>query len=246
MQWGLWFAGMMDARQNYRLSNCLPMYLALVVSWLRAQCWRPGGRWLCARGSRRAAYQVSCSSRWECTAFQYSGELCRYLLHNSYAENETAHRLRLALWQRPRGQGVGGVSAAARIPQILEFYAATERRHFAVQRTGQARSHRPHSPLSGTPLRADAGRLRLRQRRAYPQRERFLYSLRRPSLSPARRLARVQNDPASDARQPVRGGYTSAAETEKRVLRDVFAAGDSWVRTGDLMRGTRRELLFTS
>jgi fatty-acyl-CoA synthase len=30
-------------------------------------------------------------------------------------------------------------------------------------------------------------------------------------------------------------GYTSAVDTEKKVLRDVFAPGDAWFRTGDLM-----------
>ena len=31
-------------------------------------------------------------------------------------------------------------------------------------------------------------------------------------------------------------GYSSSAETEKKILRDVFAGGDAWFRTGDLMR----------
>ena len=31
-------------------------------------------------------------------------------------------------------------------------------------------------------------------------------------------------------------GYTDAAETEKKILRDVQASGDAWFRTGDLMR----------
>ena len=31
-------------------------------------------------------------------------------------------------------------------------------------------------------------------------------------------------------------GYTDKAETEKKILRDVFAKGDAWFRTGDLMR----------
>ena len=31
-------------------------------------------------------------------------------------------------------------------------------------------------------------------------------------------------------------GYTDAAQTEKKVLRDVLAKGDAWFRTGDLMR----------
>jgi fatty-acyl-CoA synthase len=31
-------------------------------------------------------------------------------------------------------------------------------------------------------------------------------------------------------------GYTSQAETEKKILRNVFAADDAWFATGDLMR----------
>jgi fatty-acyl-CoA synthase len=31
-------------------------------------------------------------------------------------------------------------------------------------------------------------------------------------------------------------GYTDAAATEKKILRDVFVTGDAWVRSGDLMR----------
>ena len=31
-------------------------------------------------------------------------------------------------------------------------------------------------------------------------------------------------------------GYTNAAESEKKILRDVFARGDAWFRTGDLMK----------
>src|SRR5260370_40434944 len=30
-------------------------------------------------------------------------------------------------------------------------------------------------------------------------------------------------------------GYTDPAETAKKILRDVFAEGDAWFRTGDLM-----------
>ncbi len=31
-------------------------------------------------------------------------------------------------------------------------------------------------------------------------------------------------------------GYSSAVDTERKILRDVFEAGDAWYRTGDLMR----------
>src|SRR5262249_30241308 len=90
------------------------------------------GAMLAAGGSLVVRERFSASQfwsdiiRWECTAFQYIGELCRYLLHRVHAQSETAHRLRLAC-----GNGLAaGVWEAFqqrfRIPQILEFYAATE------------------------------------------------------------------------------------------------------------------------
>ena len=39
-------------------------------------------------------------------------------------------------------------------------------------------------------------------------------------------------------------GYTKAAESTKKVLHDVFAKGDSWFRTGDLMRRDRHGYFY--
>ena len=47
-------------------------------------------------------------------------------------------------------------------------------------------------------------------------------------------IGRIARDPSN-----VGGrfdGYTSQAETEKKILRNVFAKGDAWFATGDLMR----------
>ena len=44
-------------------------------------------------------------------------------------------------------------------------------------------------------------------------------------------LGRIGEDPAARFE-----GYSEAVETEKKILRDVFKAGDAWMRTGDLMR----------
>jgi fatty-acyl-CoA synthase len=43
-------------------------------------------------------------------------------------------------------------------------------------------------------------------------------------------LGRIGDDSASRFE-----GYSEAIETEKKILRDVFKAGDAWMRTGDLM-----------
>ena len=64
--------------------------------------------------------------RWDCTLFQYIGELCRYLLKAPPSEFESRHRLRLACGNGLRGDIWEAFQARFAIPQILEFYAATE------------------------------------------------------------------------------------------------------------------------
>ena len=44
-------------------------------------------------------------------------------------------------------------------------------------------------------------------------------------------LGRIGEDPGARFE-----GYSELAETEKKILRDLFKAGDAWMRTGDLMR----------
>ena|SRR5947209_935872 len=46
-------------------------------------------------------------------------------------------------------------------------------------------------------------------------------------------LGRISGRDNPDARFE---GYMNAAETEKKILRNVFEEGDAWYRTGDLMR----------
>ena len=71
---------MMAARPADRMYNCLPMYHS--VGGVLA----PGAVLVCRRlpssfaKSCRQAGSGAMSSDWDCTIFQYIGELCRYLL----------------------------------------------------------------------------------------------------------------------------------------------------------------------
>jgi fatty-acyl-CoA synthase len=231
MQWGLWFAGMMDVRPSDRMYNCLPMYHS--VGGVQAP-----GAMLAAGGTLVVREKFSASQfwsdivRWDCTAFQYIGELCRYLLQRPYAEGETVHRLRLAC-----GNGLSvdvweAFQQRFRIPQILEFYAATEGglSLFNVQGKPGAVGHIPpylahrFAPAlvacdfdTGEPTRDENG-----------------FCIRCRVNEPGEAIARVKNDPANAGSRFE--GYSNPAETEKKILRNVFTVGDAWVRTGDLIR----------
>jgi fatty-acyl-CoA synthase len=170
--------------------------------------------------------------RWDCTAFQYIGELCRFLLHRPTAENETAHRLRIAC-----GNGLAeGVWEAFqqrfRIPQILEFYAATEGgiSLFNVQSKPGAIGHIP--PYLAH--RFAPALVAFDHDKGEPARDENGFCIRCSVNESGEAIGKVQNDPASVGSRFE--GYASAAETEKKILRHVFEAGDAWVRTGDLMR----------
>ena len=179
-------------------------------------------------------------SRWDCTAFQYIGELCRYLLHQPHSENETAHRLRLACGNGLSGSVWEAFQQRFQIPQILEFYAATEGgiSLFNVQGKPGAIGHIPSylthrfAPAlvafdvdKGEPIRNENG-----------------FCIRCGVNEPGEAVGKLQMDPASVGSRFE--GYTREAETEKKLLRNVFAEGDAWVRTGDLMRQDEKGFFY--
>src|SRR5262249_43549863 len=63
---------------------------------------------------------------WDCTCFYYIGELCPFLLKSPPDPKEPAHHLRFARGQCFRAGGGAAIKRRFQIPQIIEFYAATE------------------------------------------------------------------------------------------------------------------------
>ena len=51
---------------------------------------------------------------------------------------------------------------------------------------------------------------------------------------PGEAISRLQDDIDSPSRSF--DGYTDDAASERKILRNVFASGDRWYRTGDLLR----------
>jgi fatty-acyl-CoA synthase len=224
VEWSFWFAGMMDARPEDRLYNCLPMYHSIggVVAV---------GAMLVRGGSVLIREKFSASQFWDdivdggCTIFQYIGELCRYLLQSPAHARETAHRLRLCCGNGLQGGTWEKFAARFEIPRILEYYAATEGvvslyncegKPGAIGRVPAFLNHR--FPIALVRCDMETGEP-LRDARGF--------------------CIRCGPDEASEAigkLGPRPRFYTDEAASERKILRDVFAAGDSWFRTGDLMR----------
>jgi fatty-acyl-CoA synthase len=231
MSWSGWFAGMMDAGPDDRLYDCLPMHHSVggVVAT---------GALLVGGGSVVVAPKFSASrfwddvARWECTLFQYIGELCRYLVMAPASANERRHKLRMACGNGLRADVWTSFQERFAIPRILEFYAATEGNFSlynvegqpgAIGRVPAFMAHRfpavlaRFDPELGAPMRGADG-----------------FCIRCAPGEVGEAIGRI-SDGEGDPAQRFEG-YTSAVDSEKKVLRDVFEPGDAWVRTGDLMR----------
>ena len=160
--------------------------------------------------------------RWDCTLFQYIGELCRYLRQRARRIRASAsHRIRLCCGNGLAADVWDAFQARFRIPQILEFYAATEGNFSLYNVEGEARRHRPHPAVPGASLsrRAGAGSIsNAASRCAMPTG----FCVRCAPNETGEAIGRI-GEAASRARAGSFEGYTSAAETEKKILRNVFA-----------------------
>jgi fatty-acyl-CoA synthase len=230
LNWGGWFAGLTDASPEDRLFDCLPLFHS--VGGVVAPC-----SMLAAGGSVVLSDKFSGSSfwrdvvRWDCTLFQYIGELCRYLLKAPVSEFERQHRLRLVCGNGLRGDVWADFQARFSIPQILEFYAATEGNFSLYNVEGKRGAIGRIPPLLAH--RFPAAIVRIDAESGVPIRSADGLCVACESGEAGEAVGRIGTADGAGGRFE---GYTNAAETEKKILRDVFAKGDAWFRTGDLMK----------
>ena len=80
MQWSFWFAGLMNTGPDDRMYDCLPLYHSVggVVA-TGAVLVRGGSVVIREKFSARDFWDDMVN--WDCTLFQYIGELCRYLVN---------------------------------------------------------------------------------------------------------------------------------------------------------------------
>jgi fatty-acyl-CoA synthase len=230
LNWGGWFAGLTGAGPDDRLYDCLPVYHS--VGGIVAPC-----SMLRAGGTAVLAERFSARNFWrdivrhDCTLVQYIGELCRYLLAAAPSDLDRAHRLRLACGNGLRGDIWEAFQTRFAIPQVLEFYAATEGNFSLYNVEGRVGSiGRVPSLLAH---RFPAAIIRLDADQREPLRGADGLCLPCPRGEVGEAVGRIGTADEGGGRFE---GYTDTVETQKKILRDVLTMGDAWFRTGDLMR----------
>jgi fatty-acyl-CoA synthase len=233
------FAGAMNAQATDRMYDCLPMYHTVggVVAT---------GAMLVAGGSVVVREKFSAREfwddvvRWDCTIIQYIGELCRYLVHSPPSPNETRHRIRLACGNGLRPDVWPRFKQRFAIPQILEFYAATEGNCSLFNFEGKegAVGRLPWFLAHRFPIKV----VRFDVEKEAPVRTAEGFCIECAADEPGEVIGKILNDPAKPGNRFE--GYAETAATEKKVLRDVFERGDAWFRTGDLMRKDARGYFY--
>jgi len=225
------FAGVMDTSASDRMYDCLPMYhTAGGVVATGALLHRGGSVVLREKFSAREFWDDVV--RYECTLFQYIGELCRYLMHAPPSENETRHRLRLACGNGLRPDLWTPFQTRFRIPHILEFYGATEGNVNIFNFEGKpgAVGRVPWFVAHRFPIAV----VRFDVERQQPVRNAEGFCERCAPNEPGEVIGKILKDPSKPGQRFE--GYAAGTRNEDKILRDVFRKGDSWFRTGDLMR----------
>ena len=222
------FAGVSDAKPEDVLYCALPLYHST------------GG--LCGAGAAllRGATLVlrrkfSVSHFWDdinqhgCTIFVYIGELCRYLVNHSAQPNERTHRLRLAFGNGLRPDVWEEFQTRFNVPHVIEFYGSTEGNVSMFNFDGKpgAIGRVPHYLRKSFPIRL----------------VKFDVETEQPIRGADGLCRECDSGEVGEAigliKDNARSGYTGYADkaaSERKVLRDAFEQGDSWFRTGDLMR----------
>jgi len=164
------------------------------------------------------------------TACQYIGEICRYLLNQPPTERDRDHPLRVMM-----GAGLGPdiwteFQERFGIERIQEGWSSTEANTSLINLDNRPGScgRIPFKELhNGRLIRYDVAT------DSHPRGEDG-FCIECASGEVGEFIGMIPDLPDSGAGRFE--GYTSAADTEAKILRGVFAEGDAWYRSGDLLR----------
>jgi fatty-acyl-CoA synthase len=178
--------------------------------------------------------------RWDCTLFQYIGELCRYLLQAPPTPCEVRHKVRMCCGNGLRNDIWSDFQKRFGIPQVLEFYASTEGTFSLFNVEGKPGAIGRIPPFLSHRFPVVLTKFDFEKQQPFRNQEGFCVPCDPDEVGEALgKLSARESDPTGRFE-----GYTSAEDSKKKILRNVFETGDRWYRTGDLMRKDKKGYFY--
>jgi fatty-acyl-CoA synthase len=226
---GIGLSQLLGVEEGETIYAPLPLYHGESLFVGFAPAFRTGGAFASRRQFSAGAF-LDDVRRHEAVAFVYVGELCRYLLRQPATARDRDHRLRVAAGAGLRPDIWTTFQERFGIPRIVEMYGATEGNVALQNLDGRVGSvGKPHAFLEG-----QVALVRFDHAAGDIVRGRDGHAVSCHPDEPGELLGKVGTEGAMEY-----DGYTDRAATERKLLRDVFAPGDAWFRTGDLLRRDR-------
>jgi fatty-acyl-CoA synthase len=180
---------------------------------------------------------ISDCRKYKATCMLYIGELLRYLLLTPTSDDDTKHNLRMVFGNGLRYDVWSDFQKRFNIPTVNELYSATEG-NIQLVNLG-----RPHA-VGYTPTLlhykifqrfAPFCLVRFDVEKEEPIRGPDGYCIRCGMEEQGELIGLIDNSPGA-AYGNFQGYHGNAEATKKKILSSAFVKGDSWFRTGDLLR----------
>jgi fatty-acyl-CoA synthase len=222
------FVGALRPRESDRIYDPLPLYHSTGGVCAVGLAFFAGGALILKRKFSVHEFWDDIH-KYDATMFEYIGELCRYLLNAPPSPLERGHKIRAITGNGLRPEIWREFQARFAIPRIVEFYGSTEGNVSMLNYDGTVGA---------------VGRVPDYLEWLLPSRViRFDVESEMPVRGPDGLCIECSPNEVGETIGGISAragrsfeGYSNKADSEKKVLRDVFTRGDAWFRTGDLMR----------
>jgi fatty-acyl-CoA synthase len=211
---------------NDRTYCCLPLYHSAGGMMAVGAALLSGGSLVIVRRFSAKRFWSDCTQH-DVTAFQYIGELCRYLLNSPPHPDERRHQIRCAIGNGLRPEVWEPFQERFQIPRIVEFYGATEGNFALINFSGKVGAIGQFPGFLRKLVGIELVRFDIESDELVYGADGF--------------CERCDFDEAGELLIKITEttrfeGYTNDSATEKKVLRNAFEEGDAYFRSGDLLR----------